>query len=124
LSKVSNFFNETLIFGDFLKKKCRFIFVAQGEVLARGKNGGKRIGKNKGVRRFSLFSSSLGVGYALCATQMNRHFFFKKSPKISVSLKNLKLCSIVDDYVIYRLCKFEVKIAKFEFLAIFKLTLT
>ena len=34
----------------------------------------------------------------------------------------MKLCSIVDDYVIYRLCKFQVKIAKFEFLAIFKLT--
>jgi hypothetical protein len=30
LEKVSIFFNEMLIFADFLKKKCRLIFVAQG----------------------------------------------------------------------------------------------
>jgi hypothetical protein len=34
----------------------------------------------------------------------------------------LKLCPVVGDYVTYRLCKFQVKIFIFEFLAIFKLT--
>jgi hypothetical protein len=34
------------------------------EILARGKNRGKRIGENKGVRRFSLFYSSPGAGFA------------------------------------------------------------
>jgi hypothetical protein len=28
-----------------------------GEVFAWGKNGGKKIGKNKGVRRYSILSS-------------------------------------------------------------------
>jgi hypothetical protein len=30
LGKFSNYLNETLIFTDFLKKKCIIIFVAQG----------------------------------------------------------------------------------------------
>jgi hypothetical protein len=34
------------------------------EILARGKNRGKRIGENKVVQRFSLFYSFLGAEYA------------------------------------------------------------
>jgi hypothetical protein len=53
-----------LIFADFFKKKCRLISWRRDEILARGKNRGKRIGENKGVLQFSLFYSSLGSGYA------------------------------------------------------------
>jgi len=64
LDKVSNFSNETLIFPDFLKNNSDLFWWRRDEILARGKNRGKRIGENKGVRRFSLFYSSLGAGYA------------------------------------------------------------
>jgi hypothetical protein len=33
----------------FLRKKEDLFSWCRGEILARGKNGGKRIGKNKGV---------------------------------------------------------------------------
>jgi hypothetical protein len=43
----------------------------------------------------------------------------KKSPKISISKNKLKLCQIVDNEFIYRLCKFQQNVFIFEFLAIF-----
>jgi hypothetical protein len=72
LGKVSNFFIETLIFGDlFLKKAINF---RGAGALARGKNGGTRTGKNNGVRRISLFYSSLGAGYAPCDARKTQKY--------------------------------------------------
>jgi hypothetical protein len=61
---INKWLNETLIFANFLRKKCRLIFLAQGQTSSPGKNRGKRIGENEGVQWFSLFYSSLGAGYA------------------------------------------------------------
>jgi hypothetical protein len=44
---------------------------------------------------------------------------FADRQKSAFYFKKLKLCPIVDDYVIYFLCKFQVKIYKFEFFEIF-----
>ncbi len=48
-------------FAIFESKNADSFSWRRGEILAREKNGGKRMGKNKGVRRFSLFYSSLGA---------------------------------------------------------------
>jgi hypothetical protein len=48
----------------FERKHADKFWWRRDEILARGKNRGKRIGENKGVRRFSLFYSSPGAGYA------------------------------------------------------------
>ncbi len=64
LDKVSNVLNETLIFSDFLNTISINLSWRRDEILARGKNRVKRIGENNGVRRFSLFYSSPGAGFA------------------------------------------------------------
>ena len=75
LSKVSNYFNGMMIFGDFSKPKFNEM-VAAGQVNKGKGGGGWEMGKQ--TKKESLFG---------------------------FSLKNLKLYPIVDYDVIYRLCK-------------------
>ena len=46
--------------------------------------------------------------------------YYLNPPKLAFYLKNWNFALIVDDFVIYCLCKFQVKIFIFEFLEIFK----
>jgi hypothetical protein len=46
-------------------------------------------------------------------------FHLKNRQKLACYFIKFKLCLIVDDYVTYRLCKFQVKIFIFECVAIF-----
>jgi hypothetical protein len=81
LDKVSNFSNETLIFADFFINVDFFFSRRVVRILPRGKN---RRGKTV---------------EPLCSLLFLWHFFFKKSAKISVSLKKAVFPNFV--YVLY-----------------------
>ncbi len=78
LGKVSNFFNETLIFCDFLITFLCFFSRRMERILPRGKNRRGKTARPLCSSLFSFLHSSPGQGFFPCTTKSSRPFFFLK----------------------------------------------